>query len=382
MTMRIAIDLTPLLPVSTGIDTYLIELVRHLAQVDQENDYKIFVNFEDRGVFDGCLPRRFRIVPFSFRPRSVRLAFQQMLFPLAAAGWHTDVVHSPSFIMPLVRGYQRHVLTVHDMTSFTLPHCHIALRRSALYRRLVLWSIRRAHLILVPSRATREEILRVVPELPAERVEITALGIGAEFRPCPPEQVRAVAARLKLPRAYILFVGTIEPRKNLERLVESYALLADGGGVEEHLVIAGRLGWGYESLFARIRASPLRERIHIMGYVDASDLPGLYSGARLFVYPSLQEGFGFPPLEAMACGTPVVSSLTSSLAENLEGAAELVTPDDANALTGAMRLLLKDEALHIKRRDQGIERAAKFRWRETAHRTLAGYRAVAAKKST
>lgn len=382
MTMRIAIDLTSLLPVSTGIDIYLKELVRHLAQVDQDNDYKIFVNFEDRGVFDGCLPHHFRIVRSSFRSRPVRLAFQQVLLPIAAANWHADVVHPPSFIMPMVRGKQRHVLTVHDMTSFTLPHCHIALRRSALYRRLVLWSIRHAHLILVPSRATRDEILRAVPEVPAERVEIAAFGIGAEFRACPLDQVRAVAARLKLPRAYILYVGTIEPRKNLERLVESYAQLAAGEPIAEHLVLAGRLGWGYESLLARIRASPVRERIHLTGHVDASDLPGLYSGARLFVYPSLQEGFGFPPLEAMACGVPVISSLCSSLAENLEGAAELVAPDDVNALAGSMRLLLKDKTLHATRREQGIERAAKFRWRETARRTLAGYRAVAAEKST
>ena len=373
--MKVAIDLTALLPEPTGVDNYMTSLVLGLGKVDDISRYKIFVNYEDRRLFHDRLPGNFTVVPLCFRPRPVRLLFQQVGLPAAAGAWGADVVHSPSFITPMFRGRSRHVLTVHDMTFFSLPGCHIPLRRSAPYRRAVLESIRRADIVIVPSNATRQAILEVMPQFNPQRIRVIPHGVGEEFRPLPEDGVRNVS-RLQLPPSYILYVGTIEPRKNLQRLVESYRKLRIKESIDEHLVLAGRLGWGYKELLAQLDDPALRETVHLIGYVSQSDLPSIYAHARLFVYPSIAEGFGFPPLEAMACGVPTISSASSSLAENLQGAAELIPSDDGEALTEAMSQLLHDEARRAKYREEGLARAAKFRWEETARHTLDCYREV------
>lgn len=372
--MRVAIDLTALQPEATGVDNYLTRLVIHLGRIDAANRYRIYVNYEDRRRFEGLLPENFAVVPLSLRPRPVRLLFQQVALPAAARGWEADVVHSPSFIMPFYRGRQRHVLTIYDMTFFSLPEYHTALRRSVYYRRALLGSIRRADLITVPSRSTRDHILQVVRGLPEDRIREVIPGIDEEFRVLDPAEVRRQSRRLGLPDSYILHVGTIEPRKNLPNLIEAYRRLVARTGTDAHLVLAGRLGWSYEEVLSRMASPELHGRIHTPGYVAQADLPWYYAGAKLFVYPSFQEGFGFPPLEAMACGVPTISSRSSSLTENLDGAAELVLPADVEALSAAMSRLLLDERLRDERRRQGLERSARYSWSETARRTLECYR--------
>ena len=374
--MRIAIDFTSFIPQMTGVDTYMKQLVWNLAKIDRINQYRIYHNYEDRRLFAEGLPLNISHCSLSTRLRPVRLIAQQVLLPAAVSGWGADVVHSPSFIMPYLRGAARHVLTVHDMTSFSHPQCHIALRRSGLYRRMVLASLRRADAVVVPSQATRQAILAFLPDLRPDRIHVTVPGIGEEFRLCDPASVREVVARLKLPQPYILYVGTLEPRKNLPVLVESYRRLVEAGAIKEHLVLAGKLGWGYEALLAQIDTPLLRRRVHLAGYVDPKDLPAVYAGASLFVYPSLHEGFGFPPLEAMACGVPVISTRSSSLVENLEHAAELVAPDDIAGLADAMQGLLTDDTLRAKRQGQGLEQARQYRWEQTARETVKSYQAA------
>lgn len=375
--MRVAIDLTALLPHATGVDNYLIRLVTHLGRVDHDNHYTIFLNYEDRRLFKGLLPDNFTVVPACLRPRPVRLLFQQVGLPAAARGFGVEILHSPAFLMPLYRGRQRHVLTVYDVTFFTHPDCHIPLRRSRLYRHALLRSIRSADLVTVPSRFTQQGILDLTPGIRPERIRVIAPGVGEEFRPRAADDVRGAIKRLGLPARYILYVGTIEPRKNLGRLVESYRQLIAEREIAEHLVLAGRLGWGYDDFLAQIDAPALRGRVHLLGYIHQDDLPWLYAGARLFVYPSLEEGFGFPPLEAMACGVPTISSLTSSLGENLQGAADLVNPADGQELTAAMGRLLEDEPRRARLREQALARVARFRWEHTARQTLACYQELA-----
>ncbi len=374
--MRIAIDFSSFIPQMTGVDTYMKQLVSNLAKVDRTNQYRIYHNYEDGGLFAEGLPSNVSHCSLSARPRPVRLISQQILLPAAVFSWGADVVHSPSFIMPYIRGTARHVLTVHDMTSFSHPEHHIALRRSRLYRRMVLGSLRRTDLVIAPSQATRQAILEFLPDLQPDRIHVTVPGIGEEFRPCDPASIREIVTRLMLPQPYILYVGTLEPRKNLPALVESYRRLVEAGAIKEHLVLAGKLGWGYEALLKQIDVPALRGKVHLAGYVDQQDLPSVYSGARLFVYPSLHEGFGFPPLEAMACGVPVISTLSSSLVENLAGVAELVSPDDVAALADAIRRVLADETLWAKRRAQGLEQASHYRWDRTARETLKSYQAA------
>lgn len=366
--MRVGIDLTALLPEPTGVDVALKGLVHALAAIDHEDRYTVFVNYEDRRLFAGALGRNFTVAPLGLRARVARLGFQQILLPAAARALGLDVLHSPSFIMPMVRGPQRHVLTIHDMTSFSLPEYHIPLRRSAPYRRAVLASIRRADLVTTPSRFVRDAVLRHVPDLAPERVRVVPWGIADDFRPRPEAEARRVLAHLGLPWPYVLFVGAIQPRKNLRGLLAAYGRLVGDGDIAEHLVLAGPLAWDYADVTAACGATDLAGRVHLTGFVDPADLPWLYAGARLFAYCSFEEGFGFPPLEAMACGVPTVASRSSALGENLEGAAELVPADAPEVLALAMRRLLTDERAHARLRALGPERAARFRWRETAAR--------------
>jgi glycosyltransferase involved in cell wall biosynthesis len=369
---RVAIDLTALLPVRTGVDRYLTELVTHLGRIDSTTQYSLYLNLADRSEFDR-LPRNFVIHGWCARPRAVRFAFQQFVLPVACAASSTDVLHSPAFLMPICRGRVRHLVTVHDMTFFTMPEVHGRLHRSAAFRRLVRDSIRRADLINVPSAATREALLTQVAGLQADRIRITPLGVSTDYAPGAADDVARATRRLGLPDHYMLYVGTITPRKHLDLLVRSYRELLRSGNWPEHLVLAGAPGEAMPALDSLLRDPALQGRVHLTGFVPETDLPWVYRGARLFVYPSFGEGFGLPPLEAMACGVPVISMAHTSLRENLEGAADLVAPDDIDALTSALRRLLTDETWRARRRADGLDRAQRFRWDMTARKVLACY---------
>ncbi len=378
--MRVAIDLTALMPKTTGIDTYLMEMVRHLARLDQESRYTIFMNFADRHRFHGELGPNISVRACCPRSRGARLLFQQCALPFASALAGYDVIHSPSFLMPLMPWWRiraRHLLTVQDMTFFSMPEMHNKLRGSRIFRNAIGMSIRRAHMINVPSETTRRDLIHWFPSVPADKVRITPLGINPRFCPAPPHEIAANANRLGLRHPYILYLGTIEPRKNVDTLLDAYEDLVRNGQIHEHLVLAGAMGWDSGQILKRVKSPKLQGRVHLTGYVGDNDLPWLYRGASLFVYPSLYEGFGLPPLEAMACGVPVVSSSASSLEENLSGAAVLIAPTDTAALAAAMHRLAMDREWHAQLAKLGLERAAKFRWEDTARTILQCYRELA-----
>jgi alpha-1,3-rhamnosyl/mannosyltransferase len=387
--MKVAIDLTALLAKPTGVDTYLTGLVSSLANLDRENQYLLFLNAEDRYRFSvdieddsngrPQLPPNFRILPLSLRPRPARLFFQQILQPLLLRSLRFDVLHSPTFVMPVYRGRQRHLLTIHDMTSFLLPQMHPGSRRGRMYELAVGQSIRRADLVSVPSPSVKQDILELVPDISDEHVRVIPCGIGEPFHPRSAIEVAPVLERLGIRWPYILYVGTLDPRKNLTRVVESYRSLLAESNPSEHLVLAGQPGWNVKALFEHLQTPELQGRVHVLGYVSDSDLPSLYAGARLFVYPSLAEGFGFPPLEAMASGLPVIASESSALKDNLTGAAELVEAGDVGALKAAIRRLLRDDRQRADLIERGLKRAAEFRWERFGRETLDCYRELAAR---
>jgi len=207
---------------------------------------------------------------------------------------------------------------------------------------------------------------------------VTAAPCAADpiYRPLSPEEVARFRATQALPTPYIFYLGTLEPRKNVVRLLEAYARLRQRGITEYPLVLAGAKGWGYEEIFARVQELGLDEQVRFVGYVPYEAAPLWYNAAALFVYPSLYEGFGLPPLEAMACGTPVVASNTSSLPEVLGEAALLVDPLDVEALAEAMARALLQPALRERLRQAGLARAACFSWRRMAEQTMAVYHLV------
>jgi glycosyltransferase involved in cell wall biosynthesis len=376
--LHLAIDVTALLPAATGVDVYMKQMVLHLAQIDRDNSYAVFLNREDRHLFEGRVPKNFVLRPLSFRARPARAFFQQVLLPAVARAERFDVIHSPAFLVPFLSSTPRHLLVVHDLTFFHMPEVHNRLHRSASFLWAVRKSMRKADLISVPSHATRAAILDVMPDLGPERIRIIPYGLDEAFQPAGPAETTALE-RLQLKEPYILFVGTLEPRKNVRLLVESYRRLAAAGAIDEHLVLAGRRGWEYDELERDLQAPELQGKVHRLGYVPAENLAGIYRGARLFVYPSRYEGFGFPPLEAMACGVPTIVTDTSSLSENLAGAAEIVPNGDAAALADAIRCLLSSPELHARRRAEGLARAARFRWQTTAAQTIECYRELARK---
>ncbi len=372
--MKIGIDITALTSEHTGVDRFLLGLVNHLARTTTDDFFCIFVNREDLPLFRGRLPDNFRLYGLCYRPRLARLLFQQLMLPVLSLSLRLDAIHSPSFIMPLWRGKARHILTIHDLTTLTLPEVHIPLRSSKLFSYAMIRSIRNAHVVHVPSRFVKRDIESRIEGVDRDRIRVIPHGIDSNFSPAAAERAPAVAKRLEIPGSYILYVGNIDPRKNLVLLVRCYFELVRRAKIDDHLVICGPWGWGYAELRRLCESDGLGERIHFTGYIPESDLPALIAGARLFVYPSLEEGFGFPPLEALACGVPVIAGASSSLIENLQGAASLVPVEDEAALIEEMARLLSDETLRARRRDQGLQRAAEFSWERTTRGMLAAYR--------
>jgi glycosyltransferase involved in cell wall biosynthesis len=383
--MRVAIDLTPLLPNVSGVDRYMLAMVTSLLQLGLNHEYVLFINAEDRQRIQDLVAgirnaSPSRIIVVSTRPRPIRLFWQQAILPIATKARNIDVVHSPSFMMPMLRADAGHVLTVHDMTSFLLPGHHPWYRRGRVYEWVVRNSIRRADLVSVPSAATRQDLLSAVPEKDPNDVRVIACGLNAAFRSHSPAELAPVLKRLGIHWPYVLFVGTLDPRKNLARLVDAFTQVIQRGNTPEHLVIAGQPGWSGGALLESA-PSALRERVHLTGYVADADLPPLYAGATVFAYPSLMEGFGFPPLEAMACGTPVIASNLSALRENLEGAAYLVSPDDTKSIALALECMLADAGLRAQYIRAGFERASQFQWSSFAQTTVACYEEVVRRRN-
>jgi glycosyltransferase involved in cell wall biosynthesis len=263
------------------------------------------------------------------------------------------------------------VLTVHDLIFRRYPAHHKRLNRWYLNATMPLFCRRADHIIAVSEQSKRDVIEAY--GIPPEKITVIYEAADPRFCPQAAETIAAVRARYRLPDRYLLFVGTIEPRKNLGRVLTAFERL-HAEGLTDALVIVGKRGWLYDDFFARLEASPAKQAVIFPGFVPDADLPAIYSGAQALAFPSEFEGFGLPVLEAMACGTPVVCSNTSSLPEVTGDAALLVDPLDVDALTEALRRVLNDPALAADLRGRGLVQAARFSWARAAEETLVVYR--------
>lgn len=371
--MRIAIDATSVPRQRAGAGTYIYNLVQTLAQVDRDNTYFVFAKPE---TFDGRALQGddFRLVPVRLPSRLARMLWEQVMLPLHLRRLGVDVLHSPHYTTPLASAGWRRVVTIHDVTFFLLPRRYPVLRR-LYFQGASRAGARLAALAIAVSETVKGDVVRYLG-LPAERVRVVPLAAGPGFHPLEDSaRMEAVRDRYGLPPRFILSVGTLEPGKNQTTLVRAFHRLK-GKGLEQGLVIAGQKGWMYEKLFRLVDGLGLRDEVRFVGYVPADDLVAVYNMADLFVFPSLYEGFGLPPLEAMACGLPVVASSAPALAEVLNGAAILVTPSDVDALAEASARALGDRRLRSRLRRQGLERASQFSWQRTARGTVAAYEAA------
>ncbi len=301
-----------------------------------------------------------------YRPIAQTLAHMDRRGPLPA------VYHATEHLLPRLPGPT--VLTVHDLIFERYPAHHT--RRNVLYLRAALPRfVRAATAVVAVSHATKRDLVELYHAAP-DKVHVIHEGIDARFTPAPAGEIARVAAAYSPGRPYLLMVGTLEPRKNHARALEALRRLRDEG-FPHRLVVAGGRGWLFEPVLAQVKALGLHDDVTFAGYVPDADLPPLYSGAAAVLVPSLYEGFGFPVLEAMACGAPVVAAATSSLPEVAGRAALLVPPTDAEALAHAARLLLTQPALADTLRARGPVQAARFRWERCAAETVALYRLVA-----
>lgn len=284
-----------------------------------------------------------------------------------------SLFHATEHLLPkLTRA--RSVFTLHDTAYLLFPQHHLPRNRIYL-RRLMPRFLARADRIIVPSENTRRDALRFY-RLDSEKIEVIAEGVDDRFNPdVDRTRVSAVRERYGLPERFILCISTIEPRKNLPTLLEAYATLRPRYP-QVGLVIAGGKGWLSEPFFERLRSLELVDRVTLTGYVPDEDLPTLLNAAEAFAYPSEFEGFGLPPLEAMACGVPVVCSNASSLPEVVGEAGVQVAPRDVRAWVEALGRVLEDEQLRAGLRAKGLKRARLFTWETAARRTLEVYRSV------
>ena len=265
------------------------------------------------------------------------------------------------------------VLTVHDLIFRYLPEHHKPLNRWYLNLTMPLYCRRADHIIAV-SEATRQDIINAY-HIPPEKISVIYEAADPRFEPQLRTVVEAMRARYHLPEQYLLYVGTIEPRKNLTRLLKVWETLYLAQEVPP-LVIVGQQGWLMGDFFAALESSPAREGVLLTGYIEDCDLPALYSGATAMVFPSLYEGFGLPPLEAMACGTPVLCSNVSSLPEVVEDVALTFDPTDDEAMSQALQRIVRDKALRTTLKEQSLCQAARFSWGRAAQETKHVYEQV------
>ncbi len=280
--------------------------------------------------------------------------------------------------MPLALTRTARVVTVHDAFPYTCPRTSTRLDW-LVYHAWLPYALPAADAIITDSEQSREDIVKYLPVSP-EHVTVVPLAADRRFRPVEAAAVEPILQSYDVAQPYILYVGALESRKNLPRLLEAYALLR-AWSERWRLVIVGARKWKSSPILDTVQRLGLEPHVTFTGYVADEDLPALYTGADLFAFPSLYEGFGLPVLEAMACGTPVVTSNTSSLPEVVGDAALLVDPYDVEAMASAMRQVLEDPALAQALRQRGLARAATFSWERTARETIAVYEQAKLRKS-
>lgn len=334
-----------------------MQLKRRLPVVAPQNEY---VFFAPPGAL-GSLTVTSRL------PTShplVRILWEQTVEPLEVNRRRIDVVHSPVNVSPLLLR-PASVVTVHDLAFRKFPHLFPPGKRLYLSW-MVRASVLRADRVIADSRSSRRDLIEEFQVEP-EKVTVVPLGVDESYHPDP-------ELATPLPHPYVLYVGTLEPRKNLPLLLRAFADLKNAG-YPHKLAIVGPPGWMYRNVYELISSLGIAEAVILAGFVE--DLRPWYNHADLFVYPSIFEGFGLPPLEAMACGTPVVTSSAGSLREVVDDAALVVPPNDQMTLFIAMRSILDDAGLAARLSNAGPERAARFSWDETARRTVQVYEEAA-----
>ena len=354
---------------NAGVSRYIHNLLVHLPKADADLTYTAFVGEREKSYPGWTMEASW----LSTDEPLLRVLWEQLGQPWAARRAKLDLLHAPVYVSPALHSGPT-VVTVHDLSFFLHPDLFRRPHRAYL-QACTRRSVEKADAVIAVSESTRSDVIEVLGT-PATKVTTVHNGVDSDMRPLSRDEVNAYRRRHALPSQMMLFLATLEPRKNLPTLLEAYATMRQKHNSRHHLVVAGGRGWYYQEIYATVERLGLREDVTFLGFVPREELALLYNAAELFVYPSLYEGFGFPPLEAMACGTPVVVSNTSSLPEVVGDAGVSVDPYDADALASAILKVLSDASLRDRLRHAGLANAARFSWEKTASATVQVYRRV------
>ncbi len=373
--MIVGIDARLLCSRNTGDRTYWLGLIRGLQELEEVHQYYLYVReLPELGEF----PQ----LDFRFTMRLVPAKFDRLWsvysLPLAMKKDQVDVAHVQYTVPPWMPAPT--VTTIHDISFKLLPYLFTAKDRTILAKTIPS-SIKRAAAVIGVSESTRTSILDNYPGTPPEKVHAILNGVSPLYKPLPPDQIEAnrndIRSRYGIPGPFVLCLGLLQPRKNVPFLLRAFARAKKEANLPHTLVVAGRRGWMADATEAAIASAG--GDVVFTGYVPDEDLPRLYAAADALAYPSLYEGFGLPPAEAMACGSPVIASNTSSLPEVVGDAGLTIDPTDSEAWTAGLIRLLTDPALAAELSSKGIERAKRFTWAKAAADTLAVYESVARK---
>ena len=377
--MHVGLDGYPLAEPRTGVGHYTLELARALARLSPSDQFELVspAAFEPAILEELAGEGLANLRAVHTKASVVRGRWWTVGLPLYVRRAKFDLFHGTNFEVPLWPR-RRNVLTIHDLSTLLFPGKHRprAVRRARI--RLPA-AARLALKIITPVESIRREVCEHLGVRPDKVVAIPSAA-RRSFQPVPAAQSLSIRKRLGIEDEFLLFVGTLEPRKNLLSLLRALEQIVLNTSLRPQLVIAGGEGWLMDETFSFIRDSSINERLRLTGYLGDEDLGALYSSCRMFIYPSVYEGFGLPPLEAMACGAPVIASRIAALQENLGDAANFFEPMDVAGLTKSIIELWADEPQRQRLSSLGRQQAEKFSWERTAQQTLEVYREVVAVK--
>lgn len=370
--MKIGIDIRPLsiFDSKAGLYQYTYNLVSSLLAIDSHNDYSLLSSYYHGRGFrgDGRIESKF---VHRFPGRLTNLILERCNIPIELMMGKLDIFHGPCFFIP--NHFRcKSIVTIHDMMTFRYPE-FLERKESVFYTNRIYVSVKRADAIITVSNFTKEEIVELL-NIPEERIRVIYNGIASTFYPIKEkEKIEQIKAKYGVKGPYLLFVGNIEPKKNIEKLIHACIELRNSSIYKYPLLVVGKKSWYFKTVWEVVQQLHAEDYSIFTDVVADDDLPYLYSGAELFILPSLFEGFGIPIIEAMACGIPVVASNRTSIPEITGDAAILIDPLNVDEMAGAMYNVLSTPLLRRQLVEKGIERAKKFSWEKTARETLKLY---------
>jgi alpha-1,3-rhamnosyl/mannosyltransferase len=382
--MKVILSIDPVRFPLTGIGRYTYELAKHLKEITEVEELKFLSGYrftdlpepkQSAGTNKVSSTKLRQAVLKNPLTRELYSLVSPLLKQHALRGYTDHVYHGPNFYLPPFAGPA--VSTFHDLSIFTWAHCHPP-ERVKYMRKEIAATLKRADMLITDTETTRQEVAAYF-SWPLDKIRAVPLACSDDFRPRSLEEIKSVLTKHGLSyQGYSLYVGTIEPRKNLDVLLDAYALLPQAVRQQWPLILIGYQGWRNEQLHARIETAMTEGWARYLGFVEAGELPLIYAGARVFVFPSLYEGFGLPVLEAMASGIPVVCSNASTLPEVAGEAAAMCEPQDVDTLSELINRALQDQSWREVAAKKGLLQAAKFSWQRCAKETAAVYKEVVA----